>query len=81
MKIAVEQIISNCIELCYLGCYIGPTRLFGDDKSVIDTSMHPSSRLKKRSCLLALLKRFIEAAICLVIISTGLNIFLFIQSC
>jgi hypothetical protein len=54
MKIALEQIIANCIELRYLGCHIdSPTHLFRDNKSVIDTSMYPSYRLKKRSCLLA----------------------------
>jgi hypothetical protein len=42
-------IIANRIELYYLGCHIdGPTHLFGDNKSVVDTSMYPSYRLKKR---------------------------------
>ena len=64
MKIAVEQIIANRIELRYLGCHIdGPTHLFGDNKSVIDTSMYPSYRLKKRSCLLAF-HRVREAIAC-----------------
>jgi hypothetical protein len=54
MTIAVEQIIANQIELSYLSCHIdGPTHLFGDNKSVIDNSMHPSYRLKKHCCLLA----------------------------
>jgi hypothetical protein len=39
MKIALEQIIVNQIELRYLGCHIdSPIHLFGDIKSVIDTS-------------------------------------------
>jgi hypothetical protein len=54
MKTSLEQIISNRIELYYLCCHIdGPTHLFGDTKSVIDTSMYPSYCLKKFSCLLA----------------------------
>ena len=64
MKIAVEQIIANRIELRYFGCHIdGPAHLFGDKKSVIDTSMYPSYRLKKRSCLLAF-HRVREAIAC-----------------
>jgi hypothetical protein len=54
MKIAVEQIIADQIELRYVGCHIdGPTHLLGDNKSVIDTSTYPSYCLKKRSCILA----------------------------
>jgi hypothetical protein len=57
MKIAVEQIIANQIEPHYLGCHIyGPTHLFGDNKSVIDTSVYPSYCLKKRSCILESVK-------------------------
>jgi hypothetical protein len=42
MKISVEQIIANQIELHYLESHIdGPTHLFGDNKSVIDTFALP----------------------------------------
>ena len=45
MKIAVEHIIANRIELRYFGWHIdGSAHLFVDNKSVIDTSMYPSYR-------------------------------------
>ena len=54
MKTAVEQIIELRLTLRYFGCAIrGSLHMFGDNKSVIDSAMFPSYRLKKRTCLLA----------------------------
>ena len=53
-KIAVEQVLEIHTEICYFGCDItGPLHVFGDNKSLIDTAMFLSYRLKKRTCLLA----------------------------
>jgi len=54
MKICVEQVIALCHDLRYLGVpIVGPSCVFGDNKSVTDSGMKPSYRLKKRHNILA----------------------------
>ena len=53
-RLAVEQIMEFRTTLRYLGVnLIGPTILFGDNKSVVDSSSIPQSRLHKRHVLLS----------------------------
>ena len=53
-RTASEQVIDHRISLRYLGVPIlGPTYLFGDNKSVVDSSMKISSKLHKRHVLLS----------------------------
>ena len=44
----VMQIIEHCTMLCYLGTpIVGKTFMFGDNKSVVDSSSIPQSKLHK----------------------------------
>ncbi len=53
-KTAVQQVIANRITLRYLGARVhGPTRLFGDNDSVVTSSTLPESPLRKRHHALA----------------------------
>ena len=53
-RTATEQIISNRIALRYLGVkVIGPTFLFGDNRSVVDSASIPQSKLNKRHVALS----------------------------
>jgi hypothetical protein len=53
-RTATEQIMDNRISLRYLGVPImGATYMFGDNKSVVDSSMRIASRLNKRHVLLS----------------------------
>ena len=53
-RTATEQIIDLRITLRYLGVQVlGPTIMFGDNKSVVDSSTIPHSRLHKRHTALS----------------------------
>ncbi len=53
-RTATEQIISNRTALRYLGIPIhGPSFLFGDNRSVVDSSSIPQSKLSKRHVALS----------------------------
>lgn len=53
-RTATEQIIANRLALRYLGVpVIGPTILFGDNHSVIDSATVPHSQLNKRHMALS----------------------------
>ena len=53
-RLATEQIIDMRLTLRYLGVDIkGPTYMFGDNKSVVDSSSFPRSKLHKRHNLLS----------------------------
>jgi hypothetical protein len=53
-RTAVEQIMSNRIAFRYLGVeVVGPTYMFGDNRSVIDSSTVPQSPLTKRHVALS----------------------------
>jgi histone deacetylase 1/2 len=53
-KTAVDQILANRIALRYLGITVkGPSILFGDNRSVVDSATIPHSRLNKRHMALA----------------------------
>ena len=53
-RLAVEQIMEIRTSLRYLGVNIqGPTMMFGDNRSVVDSSSVPQSRLHKRHVLLS----------------------------
>ena len=53
-RIATDQIIGNRLSLMYLGVpIVGPTHLFGDNRSVVTSSTIPHSQLQKRHNFLA----------------------------
>ena len=53
-RIVTEQIMEIRTSLRYLGVNLeGATYLFGDNKTVVDSSRHPKSRLHKRHVLLS----------------------------
>ena len=53
-RAATKQIMDHPISLRYLGVLVlGPTYLFGDTKSVVDSSMKIASKLHKRHVLLS----------------------------
>ena len=53
-RTAVEQIIANRLALRYLGVTVdGPTILFGDNRSVIDSTSVPHSQLNRRHMALS----------------------------
>jgi hypothetical protein len=53
-RTATEQIIANRMALRYLGVeVIGPTFLFGDNRSVVDSATVPQSKLSKRHVALS----------------------------
>jgi hypothetical protein len=53
-KTATEQIIANRVALRYLGIPVeGPSMLFGDNRSVVDSSTIPHSKLNKRHMALS----------------------------
>lgn len=53
-RIATDQIIANRIALRYLGVNVeGPTFLFGDNHSVVDSASVPQSKLNKRHVALS----------------------------
>jgi hypothetical protein len=61
-RTATEQIISNRTALRYLGIPIhGPSFLFGDNRSVVDSSSIPQSKLSKRHVALSYHDRVREA--------------------
>ncbi len=63
-RIAIDQIVEIRYSIRMFGCPIaGPSILFGDNKSVIDSSMIPSFRLKKRHNILSF-HRAREAVAC-----------------
>ena len=48
-RTGIEQVVSLHTDLRYFGVPIeGPSVVFGDKKAVVDSSMNPSYRLKKR---------------------------------
>jgi len=54
LRIAVEQVMSIRQDLRYLGVPIaGPSYIFTDNKAVVDSSVNPSYRLKKRHNILS----------------------------
>ena len=54
LRIAVEQVMSIRQDLRYLGVPVaGPSYLFCDNKAVVDSSVIPSYRLKKRHNILS----------------------------
>jgi hypothetical protein len=62
-RIATDQIIANRVALRYLGVPIeGHTILYGDNRSVVDNSTIPHSRLNKRH--IALSYHRVREAIC-----------------
>ena len=51
---AINQIIEHRTMLCYLGVpIVGKTDMFGDNKSVVDSSSFPQSKLHKRHTTLS----------------------------
>ena len=53
-RIATEQIMDLRNILRYLGVnLVGPTYMFGDNKTVVDSSCKPKSKLHKRHVLLS----------------------------
>ena len=53
-RIAIDQIIEHRTMLRYLGVpVIGKTYMFGDNKSVVDSSSFPQSKLHKRHTALS----------------------------
>ena len=53
-RTATEQIMDHRVSLRYLGVHVlGPTYLFGDNRSVVDSSMKIASKLHKRHVLLS----------------------------
>ena len=51
---AINQIIEHRTMLCYLGVpIVGKTYMFGDNKSVVDSSSFPQSKLHKRHTALS----------------------------
>ena len=53
-RIAIDQIVEIRYALRMFGCPVdGPSVLFGDNKAVVDSSMNPSFRLKKRHNILS----------------------------
>jgi hypothetical protein len=53
-RTAVEQIIGLRTNLRYLGVHVkGPSQLFGDNKSVVDSTTVPESPLRKRHVALS----------------------------
>ena len=53
-RIAINQIIEHCTMLCYLGVpIVEKTYMFGDNKSVVDSSSVPQSKLHKRHIALS----------------------------
>ena len=53
-RTATEQIIDLCLSLRYLGVHIiGGTYMFGDNRTVVDSSMGIASRLHKRHIILS----------------------------
>ena len=53
-RIATNQIIEHCTMLCYLGVPITEkTYMFGDNKSVVDSSLIPQSKLHKQHTALS----------------------------
>jgi Mn2+/Fe2+ NRAMP family transporter len=54
LLIAVDQVMSICQDLRYLGVPIaGLSYIFTDNKAVVDSSVNPSYRLKKRHKVLS----------------------------
>ena len=53
-RTATEQIMDLRLTLRYLGVnIIGPTYMFGDNRTVVDSSSTPKARLHKRHVLLS----------------------------
>jgi len=53
-RTALEQMRTNKMTLAYLGVpIIGPSILFGDNKSVVDTTSKPHGKLHKRHLMLS----------------------------
>jgi len=53
-RTATEQVIANRQALRYLGIEVkGPTLLFGDNRSVVDSATVPQSKLNKRHMALS----------------------------
>jgi hypothetical protein len=53
-RTATEQIIANRTSLRYMGIHVeGPTVLFGDNHSVVDSATVPQSKLNKRHVALS----------------------------
>ena len=52
-RIATEQIMDLRITLRYLGVPIGKSYMFGDNRSVVDSSTIPQSKLNKRHTALS----------------------------